>query len=63
MKSFTVLALALLFVVLLVVVPLALIWSLNALFPVLAIGYSFKTWLAAFLVSGFIGGRTIVKGK
>lgn len=63
MKSFTVLTLALLFVVLLVVVPLALIWSLNTLFPVLAIGYSFKTWLAAFLLSGFIGGRAIVKGN
>jgi hypothetical protein len=63
MKSFTVLSLVLLFVVLMVVVPLAFIWTLNTLFPILAIGYSFKTWLAAFLLSGFIGGRAIIKGN
>ena len=30
--------------------PLLMIWSLNTLFPVLAIPYTFETWLAAFLV-------------
>lgn len=28
--------------------PLAAIWSLNTLFPVLNIPYSFTTWLAMF---------------
>ena len=30
--------------------PLALIWSLNTLFPVLAIPFTIETWLAAFLI-------------
>jgi hypothetical protein len=29
--------------------PFALIWSLNTLFPVLNIGYTLKTWAAAFV--------------
>ncbi len=29
---------------------LALIWALNTLFPVLAIPYTFETWLAAFII-------------
>lgn len=40
------------FVALLVVVgPIALIWALNTLFPVLAIPFTLETWLAAFVVS------------
>ena len=31
---------------LLVFVPLAILWALNTLFPVLNIPYSFYTWLA-----------------
>jgi hypothetical protein len=30
--------------------PLALIWALNTLFPVLAIPYGIETWLAAFII-------------
>lgn len=38
-------------VALLVVVgPLALIWALNTLFPVLAIPFTIETWLAAFII-------------
>jgi hypothetical protein len=45
-----VILLGLLFVVALVVLlPLGLIWSLNTLFG-LAIAYSFKMWLAAFVL-------------
>lgn len=36
---------------LIVVGPLALIWALNTLFPVLAIPFTLETWLAAFVVS------------
>lgn len=39
-------------------VPFAGIWALNTLFPVLSIGYSWETWLATFLLSGAIFGRT-----
>ena len=45
------------FVVLLVIgivilVPFALIWALNVLFPVLAIPYTIETWLATVVLSG-----------
>lgn len=31
--------------------PLAVIWALNALFPVLAIPFTFKTWFAVVLLN------------
>ena len=34
--------------------PLVLIWSLNTLFPVLAIQYSFWTWLAALFLAAAV---------
>jgi hypothetical protein len=37
---------------LIVLGPLASIWSLNTLFPVLAIDYTPATWLAALLLNG-----------
>jgi len=48
---------AYIFVVLLVValfilIPFAVVWSLNILFPVLAIPYTFETWLAVIVLSG-----------
>lgn len=33
-----------------VVSPLALIWAINTLFPVLAIEYSFTNWVAVLVV-------------
>lgn len=33
-------------------VPIALIWALNTLFPVLQIPYTFQTWLASFVLFG-----------
>ena len=48
---------AYIFVVLLVValfilIPFAVVWSLNILFPVLVIPYTFETWLAVIVLSG-----------
>lgn len=34
-----------------IVGPLAIIWSLNTLFPVLAIPYTGWTWLATFILA------------
>jgi len=31
--------------------PNAAIWSLNTLFPVLAISYNFQTWLAVYVLN------------
>jgi hypothetical protein len=37
--------------------PIATIWSLNALFPVLAIPISFDTWCAALILGAVVGGK------
>jgi hypothetical protein len=42
--------------VLLVLFPLATIWSLNTLFPLLAIPVTFETWVATVILGGVIGG-------
>lgn len=42
----------LLVVALIVLIPFAVVWSLNILFPVLAIPYTFETWLAVIVLSG-----------
>jgi hypothetical protein len=42
----------------LVLIPIATIWSLNTLFPVLAIPLTFDTWIAAVVLGGVVGGTT-----
>ena len=58
---------SLLLIVLLVAIifgPLVTIWSLNTLFPVLAIPYTFETWVAAVVIAGIIRGDGLsFKGK
>jgi len=55
--------LILLFVVVLLG-PLLTIWSLNTLFPVLAIPYSVETWFAIAIVVSIIRGDGVsFKGK
>ena len=41
------------FVLAIIFAPLALIWALNTLFPVLLIPYTFETWLAAVVFNMF----------
>jgi hypothetical protein len=41
--------------------PLVTIWALNALFPVLAIPYTFSTWLAVIIVGAVLRARVEVK--
>ena len=57
--------LLLIFVIVVVVFgPLLTIWSLNTLFPVLAIPYSIETWLATVVIAGiFRGDGVSFKGK
>jgi hypothetical protein len=38
--------------------PLVSIWALNTLFPVLAIPYTFETWLAVILLGGVVNSRS-----
>jgi TRAP-type C4-dicarboxylate transport system permease small subunit len=49
--------LILLFAILMVIVgPIATIWSLNTLFPVLNIPFTLDTWMAAFLLFAGVSG-------
>ena len=49
--------------VLIVLAPLATIWSLNTLFPILNIPMGFDTWLASLILAGVVGGTTGVSFK
>jgi len=37
--------------------PLLIIWSLNTLFPILAIPYTWQTWLSIMFVGGLFKGN------
>lgn len=45
-------------ILLLILAPVATIWSLNTLFPALNIPISFDTWCAALILGGVVGGST-----
>jgi hypothetical protein len=53
-----ILLVVLVIVAFLVLIPIATIWSLNTLFPVLAIPLTFDTWIAAVVLGGVVGGTT-----
>lgn len=53
--------LTVLFIIIVAIGPLITIWSLNTLFPVLAIPYDFWTWLAVICLGMFI--RSDVRSK
>ena len=61
-NSIVVLGLVSLIVVVVVFGPLLSIWALNTLFSV-GIGYSIKTWFAALVLGGVVGGRMVKSGK
>jgi hypothetical protein len=42
--------------------PLALIWSINTLFPVVNIPYTFETWVAAALIPSLFRVSITKKG-
>jgi hypothetical protein len=41
-----------------VIMPIATIWSLNALFPALAIPLTLDTWMATLILSGIVSGSS-----
>lgn len=51
------LGIVLLIVFLVALGPLLLIWSLNTLFPVLAIDYTIWTWLAALILGSAVAPK------
>jgi len=50
-------------IVLLALGPWLVIWSLNTLFPVLAIEFTFWTWCAVILLGAFFRANVDVKRK
>jgi hypothetical protein len=61
MKSFGILFIIALVVFTVLIGPIALIWGLNTLFPVLAIPYTLETWLAAFIIPAVFKTNVTVK--
>ena len=56
--------LVILLLVIILLGPIATIWALNALFPVLAIPYTLETWFATVIIGGIIRGDGLsFKGK
>jgi len=55
----------LLAITLIIIGPIVTIWSLNILFPSLAIPVTFETWCAMIILGMFIRGEGLVsmKGK
>jgi hypothetical protein len=53
-----------LFAIFMIVIgPVATIWSLNALFPALAIPLSFDTWCAALILGAVVSGQGLSFSK
>ena len=46
-----------------IIMPIATIWSLNTLFPALAIPLTINTWLATIILGGVVGGSTGISFK
>lgn len=63
MNLFNIVLGIILVVVLLAIGPLLVIWSLNTLFPVLAIPYTIWTWAAIILLGTFLRANVSVKRK
>ncbi len=62
MSDFIKLLLAVALVVILVIAgPILTIWALNTLFPVLAIDYTFWTWLAVIVLGTALRANVTVK--
>jgi hypothetical protein len=50
-------------IVLILVGPLLVIWSINTLFPVLAVPYDIWTWLAVVILFGAVRANVTVNRK
>jgi hypothetical protein len=53
-----ILILGVIILALVIIMPVATIWSLNALFPALAIPLTLDTWMASLILGGVVGGST-----
>ena len=60
-NMFLIVGFALLIIALVVLGPLATIWALNTLFPVLAIPFTWQTWLSVLVMGAFFQTKVSVK--
>jgi hypothetical protein len=58
-----VIAVIALIVAILIIGPILTIWSLNTLFPALAIPYAIETWAAVVILAATIRSNVSLKGK
>jgi ABC-type polysaccharide/polyol phosphate export permease len=50
-----------LLIVLIAIGPIVVIWALNTLFPILAIQFTFFTWLAVVVLGAFLRANVSIK--
>ena len=63
LSAFGVVGVIIVAILLLVFGPFVTIWSLNTLFPALAIPYTFSTWLAVIWLGMAVRGNTTTSTK
>ena len=63
LSAFGVVGLVIVAILLLVFGPFVTIWSLNTLFPALAIPYTFSTWIAVIWLGMAVRGNTTTSTK
>jgi hypothetical protein len=56
-------AFVILMLLLVILGPWITIWAANTLFPVLAIEYTFRTWLSVIILGAFLRANVSVKRK
>jgi len=63
LSAFGIVGVIIVAILLLVFGPFVTIWSLNTLFPALAIPYTFSTWLAVIWIGMAVRGNTTTSTK
>ena len=63
MKLIALIAVVAFIIALVLVGPLLTIWALNILFPVLAIPYTWQTWVAVVIIGGLFKTNLTYKKK
>jgi hypothetical protein len=60
-KLVTIVLMIMLLIVLIAIGPIVVIWALNTLFPILAIQFTFYTWLAVVILGAFLRANVSIK--
>jgi hypothetical protein len=60
-KLVTIVLMIALLIVLIAIGPIVVIWALNTLFPILAIQFTFWTWLAVVILGAFLRANVSIK--